>query len=113
MAFISLDSIPDNEIFPDFTAKIIHSETKNLTLVYVTVKAGTILPAHAHPQEQITNVLAGKLEITLGDETQILQPGMIGTIPPKHGTPRPGPHRLLYSGCIPPHADVFVIKVTG
>lgn len=82
MAFISLNSIPDNEIFPGFSAKIIHSETENLTLVYVTVKAGTELPAHAHPQEQITNVLTGQLEITVGGNTEVLQPGIIGTIPP-------------------------------
>ncbi len=82
MSFISLNTIPDNEIFPGFTAKIIHSETENLTLVYVTVKAGTHLPAHGHPQEQITNVLAGQLELTVGDQTQVLEPGLVGTIPP-------------------------------
>lgn len=82
MSFISLESIPDKEIFPGFTAKILNTPTGNLTLVYVTVKAGTLLPEHAHPQEQITNVLSGQLELTVGNQTRVLQPGLTGAIPP-------------------------------
>ena len=82
MSFISLDTIPDKEIFPGFSAKIIETPTQNLTLVYVSVKAGTLLPEHAHPQEQVTNMLAGRLEITVDGKTQILEPGIVGTIAP-------------------------------
>ncbi len=82
MSFITLASIPDKEIFPGFSAKIIHTPTNTLTLVYVTVKAGTSLPEHTHPQEQVTNVLSGQLEITVAGETQVLEPGIVGTIAP-------------------------------
>lgn len=82
MPFISLNTIPDKEIFPGFTAKIINTPSQNLTLVYVHVKAGTLLPEHAHPQEQVTNVLSGQLEITVSGETQILEPGIVGIIAP-------------------------------
>ncbi|RDC61572.1 cupin domain-containing protein [Adhaeribacter pallidiroseus] len=82
MSYIALDSIPDKEIFPGFIAKIMHTPSQNLTLVYVRVRAGTLLPEHAHPQEQVTNVLSGQLEITIAGETQILEPGMVGAIPP-------------------------------
>lgn len=82
MSYISLDTIPDTEIFPGFIAKIIHTSSQNLTLVYVRVQAGTLLPEHAHPQEQVTNVISGQLEITIAGETQILEPGKVATIAP-------------------------------
>lgn len=82
MSFISLHDIPEKEIFPGFTARIVNTPSENLTLVYVTVKAGTLLPEHAHPQEQVTNVLSGQLEITVAGETKILEPGIVGAIPP-------------------------------
>jgi len=82
MSSIALNTIPDQEIFPGFIAKVIHTPSQNLTLVYVRVQAGTLLPEHAHPQEQVTNVLSGQLEITIAGETQILEPGKIGTIAP-------------------------------
>ncbi len=82
MSYIALGTIPDKEIFPGFIAKIIHTPGQNLTLVYVRVQAGTLLPEHAHPQEQVTNMLSGKLEITVAGEMQILEPGMVAAIPP-------------------------------
>jgi len=80
MSYLDLNDIPEKEIFPGFTARIIN--THNLTLVYVRVKAGTLLPEHAHPQEQVTNLLQGQLELTVGEETFILEPGKVGTILP-------------------------------
>lgn len=81
MSFPLLTDIPEKEIFPGFIAKIIHTPSENLTLVYVDVKAGTLLPEHAHFQEQVTNVLSGQLEITVAGETKILEPGVVGIIP--------------------------------
>ena len=80
LAYLQLDAIPEKEIFPGFTARIINTE--NITLVYVRVKAGTLLPKHVHPQEQITNLLEGQLELIVGGETFMLEPGKVGTIPP-------------------------------
>jgi len=80
MSYLDLALIPEKEIFPGFTARIIN--TQNLTLVYVRVKAGTLLPEHAHPQEQVTNLLQGQLELTVGEETFVLEPGKTGIIPP-------------------------------
>ena len=80
MSYQDLAAIPEKEIFPGFIARILN--TKNLTLVYVRVKAGTLLPEHAHPQEQVTNLLQGQLELTVGEETFVLEPGKTGIIPP-------------------------------
>jgi quercetin dioxygenase-like cupin family protein len=80
MAQIALNDIPEREIFPGFTARILQVE--HMTLVYVKVKAGTPLPEHEHPQEQVSNVLEGQLELTIGGETKTYSPGLVAAIPP-------------------------------
>ncbi len=51
------------------------------TLGWVTIKAGRKLPAHHHPHEQITLMLEGKMEMQIGDETFLLEPGVVKVIP--------------------------------
>ena len=36
---------------------------------------------HSHPHEQITYLINGRFEFTVGDETQVLEPGMVVLIP--------------------------------
>jgi len=43
--------------------------------------AGTGAKPHRHPQEQVINVLAGKLRVRVGDEERILGPGDAALIP--------------------------------
>ncbi len=42
----------------------------------------TVVPAHAHEEEQITFVVEGEVEFTIGDETRMLRPGTVAVIPP-------------------------------
>lgn len=53
-----------------------------MTSVNWTVAAGATLPAHAHPHEQVSHVLAGEFEFTIDGETQRLGPGMVAFVPP-------------------------------
>jgi quercetin dioxygenase-like cupin family protein len=39
------------------------------------------LPSHAHPHEQLTTVLSGELELTVGGEVRVLRAGMVAFIP--------------------------------
>ncbi len=43
--------------------------------------AGTGARPHRHPEEQVINVLAGKLRVRIGPEEQILGPGDAAHIP--------------------------------
>jgi quercetin dioxygenase-like cupin family protein len=56
-----------------------HSE--HVTMAYWTVTAGATLPQHAHPHEQITSVLEGEFEMTIGGETKKLTAGHAAVIP--------------------------------
>lgn len=44
--------------------------------------AGTGAKPHRHPQEQVINILAGKLRVRVGSEERILGPGEAVLIPP-------------------------------
>jgi quercetin dioxygenase-like cupin family protein len=80
MNYTQIASLPEKEIFPGITARVIN--TDQLTVAYVTIKAGTLLPEHAHPQEQVCNVLQGQLEMTIEGDTRVLEPGITATIAP-------------------------------
>jgi quercetin dioxygenase-like cupin family protein len=47
----------------------------------VTIRAGSDLPEHAHPHEQIMIVLSGDLELVVGGEPQRLRDGDVHVIP--------------------------------
>jgi len=49
--------------------------TDQLTVMHVTVEAGHALPEHQHPHEQITNVIAGEFEMTVGGVTKTCRAG--------------------------------------
>ncbi len=85
MPFIALSTLEEKEIVAGFHAKFAH--TKNMTATFWRVDAGATLPEHAHLHEQVSIVISGKFEMTLGGETQILDAGTIALIPSniKHG----------------------------
>jgi len=48
---------------------------KDLMLLYNTFRAGAAFPEHAHPEEQITYVLSGKLIVSAEGQTYALTAG--------------------------------------
>ena len=79
MAFQNLKNIKEREIISGYKAKFVHS--KNMTLAYWDIKKGAILPEHSHVHEQVANMIKGKFELKVGNETRILEPGHIAVIP--------------------------------
>ena len=77
---IKLDTLPQKEIKEGFKARFVHTE--NLTLGYWDVEEGAVLPMHSHLHEQITQVLEGEFELTVGEQTQVYKLGQIVVIPP-------------------------------
>lgn len=47
----------------------------SLMAVEVTFDKGTIGPMHSHPHEQLTYVLDGEFEFTIGEETRVVRQG--------------------------------------
>lgn len=79
MSFIKVPDLPAKEIVPGGEARVIHTGT--MSFVYWRTTAGSNFPLHQHPHEQVAHVLEGKFELTVGDETSILEPGITALIP--------------------------------
>ena len=54
---------------------------EHLMLSHVEIEAGYEVPLHSHPHEQGGILLSGKMELTIGDETRLVQPGEMYFIP--------------------------------
>ncbi len=79
MPFINLEAVEAKELLPGFRAKMIHSE--KMTLAYWDIDAGSILPEHSHPHEQVAaQVISGEFELTLEGETKIMKAGDVAVI---------------------------------
>lgn len=58
-----------------------YAHTGTMTLGEVLLDANTVVPMHEHPHEQLTYVIDGRFQFTVGNETTILEPGMAALIP--------------------------------
>jgi quercetin dioxygenase-like cupin family protein len=58
-----------------------YAHLSRMTLGEVLLDADTVVPMHDHPHEQITYVIEGRFEFTVGAETTILTPGTAALIP--------------------------------
>jgi quercetin dioxygenase-like cupin family protein len=79
MPFLDLAKLDIRDIMPGFHGKLIH--TDQVSVVHWEIDAGALLPDHAHPQEQISIMLAGEFEFTIGGETRVVGPGEVAVIP--------------------------------
>lgn len=80
-------NLVEREILPGFSGRFYHGQS--LTLARWTVQAGSQLPVHQHHHEQVTSVIQGNFEMTIGDQTAVLSPGDTVVIPadvPHSGT---------------------------
>lgn len=78
--FPKLASLPVRAIL-DGTIRGQYAHLTTLTMGEVHIDADTVVPMHNHPHEQITYVIEGRFEFTVGSETTILEPGMAALIP--------------------------------
>ncbi len=74
-----LKNQPAKPLAPGLTGFYAHGS--NMTLGLVEIKAGSNLPKHSHPHEQITFILEGQLDMTIGEEQCALTAGMFYVIP--------------------------------
>jgi quercetin dioxygenase-like cupin family protein len=79
MPFVELSDIPSQEKLPGCHVRFVHTE--NMTFSYWRLETGAQIPRHAHPHEQVTTLIEGVLELTVGTETKTIRPGFVGVIP--------------------------------
>ena len=62
------------EMVPGLTRRTL-SETADAMLVEARAQAGVVVPMHKHPNQQITYVVSGRLELTMAGAMHICEPG--------------------------------------
>ena len=80
MPFIDTREIAPFEKEPGWRGRIYHSQ--GMTFGQWEFDEGAEIHAHSHLQEEVWHVLEGELEITVGDLTRRVTPGVVGVVPP-------------------------------
>lgn len=78
--FINIEDVELRSMVPGGNARIVHSE--HMTLAHWYFEKDAILPEHSHPHEQISVLIRGRFEMTVGGESCIMVPGTTLIIPP-------------------------------
>ena len=72
-------SVPAEEVLPGITRQTVHGVRQSL--VRYVYAPGAIFPRHAHPEEQITIVVRGRLAFDIAGQQLELGPGEVAIIP--------------------------------
>ena len=79
-AFSRFSNVPPRAILDGaIQGRYVHAQA--MTIGEVSLDPNTIVPMHEHPHEQLTYVIDGRFEFTVGGETTVLEPGMVALIP--------------------------------
>lgn len=79
MPFIDLKALEAISPLPGLRMRTPYGE--KIMLSHLEMEAGAEVPEHAHPHEQAGILLSGHLELTIGSETRVMQPGEMYMIP--------------------------------
>lgn len=80
MHFFKIDELPVTQMLPGIERRAVWLD--GVMLTFFGFEPGSIVPEHAHPNQQITLVTKGAMEFTLGKETRRLRAGEGVCIPP-------------------------------
>jgi len=80
MGFIDIRNVRPISPVPGCRMRTPHGE--HLMLSLLEMDAGAEVPLHSHPHEQGGILLEGRLQLTIGDETRMVEPGAMFIVPP-------------------------------
>jgi quercetin dioxygenase-like cupin family protein len=73
------EDMTQTEMTPQIRRRVVSGE--NLMSVEFHFDKGAIIATHHHVHEQISHIISGRIEFTVGDETQIMKAGDVLYIP--------------------------------
>src|SRR5262247_2252029 len=79
MPFVDTTKLSAFEKRPGWRGRHFHSPS--MTFGHWEFSSGSSIHEHAHPQEEVWEILAGELEVTIDGITQIVGPGMAAIVP--------------------------------
>ena len=75
-----LNEIPEEHVTSLFSRRFFTGE--NITMAFLTLRKGCIVPRHQHDSEQFSYCISGSLHFNIGGEEVILRAGEMVEIPP-------------------------------
>jgi quercetin dioxygenase-like cupin family protein len=75
-----LNEIPEEHVTSLFSRRFFTGE--NITVAFLTLRKGCIVPLHHHDSEQFSYCISGSLHFKIGGEDVILRAGEMVEIPP-------------------------------
>jgi len=79
MPFVDTTSLRVIERLPGWHGRYFHSP--NMTFAHYDFVRGASIHEHFHPQEEVYEVIEGKLEITIDGVAQIARAGLVAIVP--------------------------------
>jgi quercetin dioxygenase-like cupin family protein len=80
MPFIDTTKLEVIERKPGWHGRYFHSPS--MTFAHYQFEEGSSIDTHSHPQEEVWEVIDGKLELTVDGIAQIAGPDMAAIVPP-------------------------------
>jgi quercetin dioxygenase-like cupin family protein len=77
--FIKPESLTRQELRDGVSNRVAWGE--KIMLSFMDLAPRSIIPSHSHPHEQMGIVLSGKFELTIGEESRLLEEGDAYLIP--------------------------------
>jgi quercetin dioxygenase-like cupin family protein len=79
MPFVDTSSLRVIERLPGWHGRYFHSP--NMTFAHYDFLSGASIHEHFHPQEEVYEVIAGELEVTIDGVPGIVRPGLVAIVP--------------------------------
>ncbi|RJP65034.1 MAG: cupin domain-containing protein [Candidatus Abyssobacteria bacterium SURF_17] len=80
MFFYNRHELPSKEVLPGIMLRSVY--VKNTMMTFFDIQPGRRIPPHKHPHEQISYLVKGSMNMTVGGETRAMKEGDIAVIPP-------------------------------
>ena len=80
MQLHKLQEIPEEQVTELFSRKFFSGE--NITMAFLHLKSGCVVPLHHHESEQFSYVISGSFRFQIGGEEVIVKSGELVQIPP-------------------------------
>ncbi len=85
MNFYKIEELDFKSPVSGIKMRLLHGQ--GMSMIFFTLDKDAPIPEHSHPHEQIGTVVSGAIRLSIGDQTEIVQPGQAYHVPPNvvHG----------------------------
>ena len=100
-----IKELKSKELAPGVTLRSVYLTKAMVT--FVDLAAGSVVPEHSHPHEQISVIISGQLRFRVDDEERLVKAGEVVVVPAnaRHGVKVVGGPAVAYDSWSPVRED--------